>query len=97
LLAAFATAPGPWRVASIDYPLAAVLGLAVTAPLCAHTSVLAIAEWGNDNGANSSLALCLDRERHCDLLHLVVVRLGYGVSSLSHDLEAGRKIISNVL
>lgn len=46
LLAAFATAPDPWRVASIDYPLAAVLGLAVTAPLCAHTSVLAIAEWG---------------------------------------------------
>ncbi len=46
LLAALATAPDSRRVASIDYPLPAVLGLAVTALLRAHTSVLAIAEWG---------------------------------------------------
>jgi predicted transposase YbfD/YdcC len=46
LSAAFATVPDPRREASVDYPLAAVLGLAVAALLCANTSVLAIAEWG---------------------------------------------------
>jgi predicted transposase YbfD/YdcC len=38
--------PDPRRTASITYPLPAVLALAVSALLCAHTSVLAMAEWG---------------------------------------------------
>jgi hypothetical protein len=46
LLAAFAGVPDPRRAACIEYPLASVLGLAVAALLCAHTSVLAMAEWG---------------------------------------------------
>jgi hypothetical protein len=46
LLAAFATVPDPRRAASVDYQLPAILGLAVAALLCAHTSVLALAEWG---------------------------------------------------
>lgn len=46
LLAAFATVPDPRREASVTYPLPAILALAVAAILCAHTSVLAIAEWG---------------------------------------------------
>ncbi|MBV9281277.1 MAG: ISAs1 family transposase [Chloroflexi bacterium] len=46
LLAAFAAVPDPRREASVTYPLPALLALAVAAILCAHTSVLAIAEWG---------------------------------------------------
>ena len=46
LAAAFATVPDPRRVASVRYPLAAILALAVTALLANHRSVLAIAEWG---------------------------------------------------
>lgn len=46
LAAAFAAVPDPRRQASIRYPLAAVLSLAVAAILANHTSVLAIAEWG---------------------------------------------------
>lgn len=46
LLAAFATVPDPRREASVTYPLPAILALAVAAILCAHTSVLAVAEWG---------------------------------------------------
>ena len=46
LAAAFATVPDPRREASVRYPLPAVLSLAVAAILCAHTSVLAMAEWG---------------------------------------------------
>jgi predicted transposase YbfD/YdcC len=46
LAAAFAEVPDPRRVASVTYPLAAVLGLAVAALLANHRSVLAIAEWG---------------------------------------------------
>lgn len=46
LAMAFATVPDPRRQASIAYPLPAILSLAVAAILCAHTSVLAIAEWG---------------------------------------------------
>ena len=46
LATAFAAIPDPRREASITYPLPAVLGLAVAALLCAHTSVLAMAEWG---------------------------------------------------
>ena len=47
LAAVFATVPDPRRAASVRYPLAAVLALAVTALLANHRSVLAIAEWGS--------------------------------------------------
>jgi len=46
LAAAFAAVPDPRRAASVAYPLAAVLALAVAAVLADHRSVLAIAEWG---------------------------------------------------
>jgi predicted transposase YbfD/YdcC len=46
LFEAFAAVPDPRRAGSITYPLPAILALAVSALLCAHTSVLAIAEWG---------------------------------------------------
>ena len=46
LMAAFATVPDPRRAASVVYPLAAVLALAVAALLAGQRSVLAIAEWG---------------------------------------------------
>ena len=46
LLAAFATIPDPRRRQGVRFALAAVLALAVTAILCNHLSVLAIAEWG---------------------------------------------------
>ena len=46
LAAAFASVLDPRRAASVVYPLAAVLSLAVAALLAGHRSVLAIAEWG---------------------------------------------------
>src|SRR5829696_412200 len=46
LAAAFAGVPDPRRAASVTYPLAAVLALAVAALLANQRSVLAIAEWG---------------------------------------------------
>jgi hypothetical protein len=46
LAAAFAQVPDPRRAASVVYPLAAILALAVAALLANHRSVLAIAEWG---------------------------------------------------
>jgi predicted transposase YbfD/YdcC len=46
LAAAFARVPDPRRAASVVYPLAAILALAVAALLANHRSVLAIAEWG---------------------------------------------------
>ncbi len=46
LAAAFASVPDPRRQASITYPLAAILALAVSAILANHGSVLAMAEWG---------------------------------------------------
>jgi predicted transposase YbfD/YdcC len=46
LAAAFAGVPDPRRTASVTYPLAAILALAVAALLANHRSVLAIAEWG---------------------------------------------------
>jgi predicted transposase YbfD/YdcC len=45
LAAAFADVPDPRRQASVRYPLAAVLSLAVSALLAGQHSVLAIAEW----------------------------------------------------
>lgn len=46
LAVAFAQVPDPRRAASVVYPLAAMLSLAVAALLANHRSVLAIAEWG---------------------------------------------------
>lgn len=46
LAAAFAEVPDPRRVASVTYPVAAMLTLAVCAILANHLSVLAMAEWG---------------------------------------------------
>lgn len=46
LAAAFADVPDPRRAASVVYPLATILTLAVCAILANHHSVLAIAEWG---------------------------------------------------
>ena len=46
LATAFAAVPDPRRAASVVYPLAAILALAVAALLANHRSVLAIAEWG---------------------------------------------------
>jgi len=45
LAAAFATVPDPRRVASVRYPLAAILAMTVAAILSNHVSVLAISEW----------------------------------------------------
>jgi hypothetical protein len=46
LAAAVTAVPDPRRAASVTYPLAAILALAVSAILANHLSVLAIAEWG---------------------------------------------------
>lgn len=43
---AFAAVPDPRRAASVAYPLAAVLALAVAALLAGQRSLLAIADWG---------------------------------------------------
>jgi predicted transposase YbfD/YdcC len=51
LLAAFAAVPDPRRQASVDYPLPAVLALAVVAILARQLSQLAIAEWAARQGA----------------------------------------------
>lgn len=63
LLAAFASVPDPRRAASVVYPLPAVLSLAVAAILCAHTSVLAIAEWGARQDASVLRLLGFDGEQ----------------------------------
>lgn len=57
LVAAFASVPDPRRQASVQYPLPAVLGLAVCAILCARTSVLAMAEWGSQQAPDLLAAL----------------------------------------
>ena len=51
LAAALADVPDPRRAASVTYPLAAMLALAVSAILANHLSVLAIAEWGQRQSA----------------------------------------------
>ena len=48
---AFAQIPDPRRRASVTYPLAALLGLAVTALLANQQGVLAMAEWAARQGA----------------------------------------------
>ena len=63
LAGAFATVPDPRRAASVTYPLAAVLALAVAALLAGQRSVLAIAEWGarQDGSLLASLGFPTDR------------------------------------
>ena len=57
LAAALAQVPDPRRAASVVYPLAAMLALAVAALLADHRSVLAIAEWGARQEADLLAAL----------------------------------------
>jgi len=57
LAAAFTRVPDPRRVASVAYPLAAVLALAVTAILANQLSELAIAQWGARQSAELLRAL----------------------------------------
>jgi predicted transposase YbfD/YdcC len=52
LFVAFQSVPDPRRTASVTYPLAALLALAVAAILANHTSILAIAEWGQRQAAD---------------------------------------------
>lgn len=63
LAAAFAAVPDPRRRASVRYPLAAVLALAVAALLANHRSVLAMAEWGarQDRAVLRALGFPTDR------------------------------------
>lgn len=63
LAAAFAAVPDPRRIASVVYPLAAVLALAVTALLANQGSVLAIAEWGARQAPTLLTALGFPSER----------------------------------
>jgi predicted transposase YbfD/YdcC len=57
LAAAFEQVPDPRRAASVVYPLAAILAMAVAAILANHLSVLAIAEWGARQEATTLAAL----------------------------------------
>src|SRR5690349_11171445 len=57
LAAAFAQVPEPRRVASVIYPLPAILAMTVAALLANHGSVLAIAEWGARQEASLVAAL----------------------------------------
>jgi predicted transposase YbfD/YdcC len=57
LAAAFTRVPDPRRAASVTYPLAAVLSLAVAAILANHLSELAIVQWGARQPAERLRAL----------------------------------------
>lgn len=63
LFVAFQSVPDPRRAASVIYPLAALLPLAVAAILANHTSVLAIAEWGQRQSADVLAELGLPEGR----------------------------------
>src|SRR5579859_4234909 len=63
LAAAFTRVPDPRRVASVAYPLAAVLALAVTAILANQLSELAIAQWAARQPAQQLRALGFLGER----------------------------------
>lgn len=88
LAAAFASVPDPRRQASVIYPLPALLTLAVAGILCAHTSVLAIAEWGVHQSANllCQLGLPLGRTPCQSTLHRLLGRIDS--RALSHALSA---------
>src|ERR1035437_1750102 len=57
LAAAFTRVPDPRRAASVTYPLAALLSLAVTAILANHLSELAIVQWATRQPAERLRAL----------------------------------------
>ena len=57
LMEAFADIPEPRRATSVQYPLPALLSLAVCALLAHHHSVLAMAEWGARQTAETLTAL----------------------------------------
>jgi hypothetical protein len=57
LAAAFTRIPDPRRAASVTYPLAAILSLAVTAILANHLSELAIVQWAARQPAERLRAL----------------------------------------
>ena len=57
LAAAFTRVPDPRRAASVAYPVAAVLSLAVAAILANQLSELAIAQWGARQSADLLRAL----------------------------------------
>jgi hypothetical protein len=66
LAATFARVPDSRRAASITYPLATLLSLAVDAFLADHTSVLTIAEWGARHRPNLLARLgCRDDRAPC--------------------------------
>lgn len=77
LAAAFAQVADPRRRASVQYPLRAVLGLAVCAILCGRTSVLAMAEWGAQQSPDLLAALGFPARRTpCQsTLHRLFARL----------------------
>ena len=58
LAAAFTRVPDPRRAASVAYPLAAVLALAVTAILANQLSELAIAQWATRQPADARRRAC---------------------------------------
>src|SRR5579872_2585020 len=63
LAATFASIPDPRRQGSIQYPLPAILALAVSAMLCGRTSVLAMAEWGAQQAPEELTALGFSGDR----------------------------------
>ena len=77
LMAAFATIPDPRRKASVIYPLPALLASVVVALLCAHTSVLAVAEWGARQGRElrEQLGMPPDRAPHQTTIHRLLATL----------------------
>lgn len=83
LLAAFAAVPDPRRQASVDYPLPALLALAVAAILANQHSPLAIAEWAARQGAAvlGPLGFAAGRTPCQSTLHRLFARLdGDGLS-----------------
>jgi predicted transposase YbfD/YdcC len=77
LMAAFATIPDPRREASVIYPLPALLASVVVALLCAHTSVLAVAEWGvrQTRELREELGMPPDRAPHQTTIHRMLAKL----------------------
>jgi len=88
LLAAFAAVADPRRQASIDYPLPALLALAVVAILANQHSPLAIAEWAARQGAAvlAPLGFAAGRTPCQSTLHRLFARLDGG--GLSRALSA---------
>jgi len=99
LHALFATLPDPRRAQGRQFPLAALLTLAVAAILANHLSVLAIAEWGAAQGDVSRRALGFTGHTmpHQTTLHrlfarldahLLALTLARAVGSAMHEREA---------